>query len=58
VNVGVGSNVKFEALVSVMPLTVSVITPVVAPAGTDVVNFLPLATEAVTIAGTPLNSTI
>jgi hypothetical protein len=51
--VGEGSTVKFVALVSVMPLTVSDIGPVVAPFGTVVV--IEFVVELLTIAFAPLN---
>jgi hypothetical protein len=41
-----------------MPFNVNDMSPVVAPAGTLVVSFLPLPTEESTTASTPLNSTI
>ncbi len=55
--VGVGSTVKFEGLETVTPFKVNVTRPVVAPAGTEVVNFLPLGSDMVTTAGVPLNRT-
>ena len=55
VKVGDGNTVKFVALVSVTPLTVNVILPVVAPAGT--VATMLVVVDDVTTAATPLNST-
>jgi hypothetical protein len=52
---GVPKTVKLEALFIVTPLTVIEMGPVPAPAGTDVVILVWV--EAVTTAGTPLNST-
>ncbi len=55
VKVGVGNTVKSVALVPVMPPTVTVILPVVAPFGTVVVMLVVVA--VVTTAVTPLNFT-
>jgi hypothetical protein len=55
VNVGVGKTVKLEALVMVTPAVVTVMLPVVAPAGTVVV--IEVAFEEVTVANVPLNLT-
>jgi hypothetical protein len=55
VSVGVGKTVKLEAVLRVTPLTVTEITPVVAPAGT--VTLMLLAVEEVTVAVVPLNRT-
>jgi hypothetical protein len=52
---GVGKTVKDEALVMVTPLVVTLIGPVVAPAGTVVVRLEDVA--AVTVANVPLNRT-
>jgi hypothetical protein len=56
VMVGVGRTVN-DGPVIVTPFNVTVTDPVVAPAGTDVVNFLPLGFESVTTASVPLNLT-
>jgi len=53
VNVGVASTMKSELLDTVMPFNVSVIFPVVAPAGTVVLMLVDVA--AVTTLVTPLN---
>ena len=53
---GGGITVKFEALVAVCPYTVTVIVPVVAPEGTEVVILVTLL--AVTVAVVPLNFTV
>jgi hypothetical protein len=53
---GVGKTVKLEALVTVTPLVLTVIGPLVAPTGTVVVILT--AVEAVTTAKIPLNLTI
>jgi hypothetical protein len=55
VSVGGDNTSKLEALVSVTPLTVTVMGPSVADAGTVVVNEVVVA--AVTIAVVPLNAT-
>jgi hypothetical protein len=55
VMVGVGKTVKLDALVSVMPLTVTEIFPVVAPNGTVVVKVVVVA--ALTTATVPLKET-
>jgi hypothetical protein len=55
VNVGVPRTVKFEALLTVTPLTVKEMGPVVAPIGTDVVMEVEL--DALTTATVPLNDT-
>ena len=55
VNVGVGNTVKSVGLVPVIPPTVTVIFPVVAPLGTVVVMLVVVA--VVTTAVTPLNFT-
>jgi hypothetical protein len=55
VKVGVGSTVKSEELVPVIPPTVTVIFPVVAPLGTVVVMLVDV--DAVTTAVVPLNFT-
>lgn len=57
VMVGVGSTVNVGP-VTVTPFNVNVTGPVVAPAGTVVVNFLPLGFEIVTTASVPLKRTI
>ena len=54
-NVGVGSTVKSEELVPVIPPTVTVILPLLAPAGTVVVMLVEVA--VVTTAVTSLNFT-
>lgn len=56
VMVGVGKTVN-DGPVIVTPFNVTVTGPVVAPAGTVVVNFLPLGFESVTTASVPLNRT-
>ncbi len=56
VMVGVGSMVKFDAVVTVTPLTVIEIGPLVAPAGTNTVSVVEVA--PVTVATTPLNRTV
>ncbi len=56
VMVGVGSTLKFVALVNVTPLTVIDIGPVLAPAGTVVAMLF--VVDAVTTLATPLNATI
>jgi len=53
--IGVPNTVKLDALVTVTPLVVTDIGPVVAPAGTLVVSRVGL--EAVTTARVPLNRT-
>jgi hypothetical protein len=54
--VGVGSSVKLDPLVTVTPLTVTEIGPLVAPAGTITVSVVEVA--PVTVAATPLNCTV
>jgi hypothetical protein len=49
------NTIKLDVLITVTPLTVTAIGPVVAPAGTRVVSVL--AEDAVTFAGTPLKVT-
>lgn len=55
VRVGVSRTVKFDGLETVTPFKVNVTGPVVAPAGTVVVNICPLGFELVTTASIPLN---
>jgi len=54
--VGSVSTVKGVALVAVTSLTVTLMVPVLAPAGTDVV--MEVAVEAVTVASTVPNFTV
>jgi len=54
VNVGVGNTVKFEKLVTVTPLVVTAIGPVIAPGGT--VTVMDVGDAAETTAGTPLKN--
>jgi hypothetical protein len=53
---GVGNTVKSSVLVTVTPLTVTVIFPVVAPAGTEVLMLV--VVDPVTVAIVLLNLTI